>query len=133
MRLRLRRNIGSKPFVEIDMERRKYPRLTTASPMEYHLPVKGLGIVWALKGILKDISLGGFYFTCENRLWMDLGDILDFNIDVAPLKPDSQDLNYLSVQGMVVRIEYLGLGADPCGVGVKFLQPLDVSFGAEQS
>ncbi len=113
------------------MEKRKHPRLETSSPMEYQLPVKGWGTVWSLKGVLKDISVGGFYFTCKNRLWMDVGDILHFNIDVAPLlQADSQDLNYLGVQGLVVRIEYLGLGSDPCGVGVQLLELLD--FASEE-
>ena len=109
------------------MEKRKYPRLETASPMEYHLPIKGWGTAWSMKGVQKDISLQGFYFTCKSRLWMDVGDILNFNIDVAPIRTGSQDLSYLSVQGMVVRIEYLGPGSDPCGVGVKLLEQLDFS------
>lgn len=109
------------------MEKRQYPRFETDSPMEYHLPIKGWGTVWPLKGALKDISLKGFYFTCKNRLWMDVGDILHFNVDVSPIRAGSQDLSYLSVQGVVVRIEYLGPGSDPCGVGVQLLEPLDFS------
>ena len=84
------------------------------------------GTVWPLKGALKDISLKGFYFTCQDRLWMDVGDILHFNIDISPIRAGSQDLNYLGVQGMVVRIEYLGPGSDPCGVGVQLLEPLEL-------
>lgn len=108
------------------MEKRKYSRFETFSPMKYHLPVKGLGTTtaWKLKGVMKDISAGGFYFTSENRLWMAVGDTLDFEIDVSPLQPDPHDIGYLTLQGMVTRIEYLGPMSDPWGVGVKFQQPL---------
>jgi hypothetical protein len=71
------------------MEKRQYPRFETDSPMEYHLPIKGWGTVWPLKGALKDISLKGFYFTCKNRLWMDVGDILHF---ISTFLPSGQVL-----------------------------------------
>lgn len=111
------------------MENRKYSRFETSSPMKYHLPVKGLGTTteWQLKGAMKDISAGGFYFICGNRLWMAVGDTLDFDIDVSPLKPDADDIGYLTLQGMVTRIEYLGPRSDPWGVGVQFQQPLHFS------
>ncbi len=107
-----------------DMEKRQHPRFKTCSPMEYHLPVPGLGTTWSLKGLLTDISVGGCRFTCQNRLWMDVGHVLDFTVDASPLRPDSPDLSYTRSKGIVVRSGYVGLGSDPWEIGVKFLQPL---------
>ena len=110
-----------------DMEKRQHPRFKTCSPMEYHLPVPGLGTTWSLKGVLRDISVGGCRFTCQNRFWMDEGHALDVTVDVSPLRPDSPDISYTRSKGMVVRSGYLGLGYDPWEIGVKFLQPLAFS------
>lgn len=109
------------------MESRKHPRFKTSTPMEYYLPVNGLNTTWALKGVMQDISLGGCYFTCKNRLWMDRGHTLDFKVDVSPLQPDAQEARYLNLQGVVVRLGCLPLGSDPWGVGVAFLQTVDIS------
>jgi len=105
------------------MERRRFPRLNTSLPIAYHVCNPESGEMWLGQGLLKNISIGGLYFTCEARPPIEVGHIRDFDFDTT--MPPGVDCDAdLALRGRVVRIEQPGLESAPFGIAVQFVHPL---------
>jgi hypothetical protein len=108
---------------EAVMEKRRFPRLKTSLPIGYHVSCPESGELWSGQGLLKNISIGGIYFTCEEPLPLKVGHIRDFVFDPAMPPRVDYDAN-LALRGKVVRIEKPGLESAPFGIAVQFVHPL---------
>jgi len=105
------------------MEKRRFPRLKTSLPAMYHVRNPKSGEIWSGQGLLKNISIGGLYFTCEAPPPLEVGHIRDFNFDIS--MPPREDYDpELTLRGRVVRIEQPGLESAPVGIAVEFVHPL---------
>jgi len=105
------------------MERRRFPRLNTSLRIRYHVCHPESEEIWSGQGLLKNISIGGLYFTSEVPLPLEVGHIRDFNFDISKPPREDYDLD-LTLRGRVVRIEQPGLESAPVGIAVQFVHPL---------
>ena len=79
--------------------------------------------MWLGQGLLKNISIGGLYFTCEARPPIEVGHIRDFDFDIN-VPPRGDNDPDLTLRGVVVRIEQPGLESAPFGIAVQFVYSL---------
>ncbi len=105
------------------MERRLFPRLNVSLKIGCLLCNPESGEKWAGEGLLKNISMGGLYFTCEELPSLEVGHIRDFNFGTS-MPPGEDYDSSLALRGKVVRIEQPGLGSAPFGIAVQFVHPL---------
>ncbi len=105
------------------MEKRQFPRLNTTLPIMYHVRHPDSGERWSGQGLLRNISIGGLYFTCEAPPPLEVGYIRDFNFDTTMPPKVNYNAN-LTLRGKVVRIEQPGLESAPFGIAVQFVHPL---------
>ena len=108
----------------MEMKKRQFNRMNTSLPMEFRVEHGESLKSSSGMGVLRNMSLGGIYFTCKTLFPIKANNIYEFDFATNPLGLSSPEANLLSVQGLVVRIEQLGLEAAPFGVAVKFLQVL---------
>ncbi len=101
------------------MERRRFPRLNTSLRMLYHVCYPESGEIWSGQGLLKNISLGGLYFTSEAPLPLEVGHIRDFHFDITVPPRGDYDSNE-ALRGRVVRVEEPGLKSASLGIALQF-------------
>ena len=107
------------------MEKRRFPRFKTSLPATYHVRNPKSGETWSGQGLLKNISIGGLYFTSEAPPPLEVGHIRDFDFDFDTPIPARVDFEAdLALRGRVVRIEQPGLEFAPFGIAVEFVHPL---------
>jgi hypothetical protein len=106
------------------MEKRRFPRLNTALPVGFQVSCPESGEKWSGEGILRNISMGGLYFTCQEPLPLEVGHIRDFTFDTATPPRASPPEVELTLRGRVMRVEQPGLEAAPFGVALQFVHPL---------
>jgi hypothetical protein len=82
------------------------------------------GEKWSGAGILRNISMGGLYFTSAEPLPLEVGHIRDFTFDTTDSPPARPPEMELTLRGRVMRIERPGLEAGPFGVALQFVHPL---------
>ena len=110
------------------MDLRQYPRLYTSLTMKYQVGPLESAESWNGDGILKNISPAGVYFTCEDNLPLEPGDVRDFSITTTSLYDmKSNRASHFKAMGMVVRVERPAMDQAACGIAVKFLTPLQLS------
>jgi hypothetical protein len=106
-------------------ERRRFPRLYTSAPIVYRSRQGGTGTLASGKGVLKNISLGGAYFSCQEPCHLTPGDVREFVIDTIAV-PYFPHVSRFKAQAKVVRLEPASYeGAGP-GVAIQFLSPLAI-------
>ena len=109
------------------MEKRRFPRFNTSLPAMYHVRNPKSGEIWSGQGLLKNISIGGIYFTSEAPLPLEVGQIRDFDFDFdfdTPTPPRVDCYADLTLRGRVVRIEQPGLESARFGIAVQLVHPL---------
>jgi hypothetical protein len=96
-------------------------------PMRYRIhisePSEGL---WIGQGVLKNISVGGAYFTCEDNVQLEMGHSGTFtisNISASSAFPVNADIVF---KGLVKRVEPSPEKSAGFGVAVQFLLPIEV-------
>ena len=105
------------------MEKRRFPRLKTSLIILYHVRNPESGERCSGHGLLKNISIGGLYFTSEAPPPLEVGHIRDFNFDISMPPREDYDPD-LTLRGKVVRIEQPGLESAPFGIAVQFVYSL---------
>lgn len=69
------------------LEMRLHPRLYAALAMKYQVRLLESAKSWDGEGTLKNISFGGVYFTCDDSLPLEPGQIRHFSLNTAaPLR-----------------------------------------------
>jgi hypothetical protein len=79
--------------------------------------------------VLKDISLGGIYFKVRDPVSFKTGQVLEFTIRTSSHDPmaGGEEPSSLKGEGKIVRLDPPAKGSPFFGVGVQFMQPLDLS------
>lgn len=108
-------------------EIRRHPRLYATPALECRVSLLASAKSWDGTGILKNISLGGVYFTCADPLPLELGQIRNFRLNPATPGDKLRQVSRLSARGLVVRIDRPGPDQAALGIAVKFLSPLQLS------
>jgi c-di-GMP-binding flagellar brake protein YcgR len=109
------------------MDKRRFRRLYKTLPMDYEASAQGANGPAQGRGVLKDISLGGVYFMCQDVLNLALGHFLKFTITCRKTPPHCSDMSLFQGHGSVVRIEPPRQHSPFFGVAVEFLKPLSLS------
>ncbi len=82
--------------------------------------------VWISQGVLKNLSQGGAFFTCEYPPPLAEGNTGTFIISILSPSPDVPVGSQIVFQGMLKRIEAPAEGAAGFGVAVQFLSPVEL-------
>lgn len=106
------------------MEQRQFSRMNACISIGCRVDLPDSMKSWSRKGILRNISEGGLYFSCKTPLYVKPDTICDFNFTFTHPDKDSTDIDFLSIRGWVVRTEQPGLEFSPFGVAVKFARLL---------
>ncbi len=109
------------------LEMRRHPRLYAALAMKCQVSLLESEKSWDGAGTLKNISFGGVYFTCDDPLPLELGQIRNFSINPATPGDKLRQPSRLSARGLVVRVERPAPDQAALGIAVKFLTPLQLS------
>jgi hypothetical protein len=109
------------------MERRKFYRMVTNLPIEFHVYILNLNQYLTGAGFLANISQGGIYFKCPPPLPFEDGNIGDFTIDLSS-SPEISN-SRLKVSARVVRIEPPEKNSLDFGIAVQFISDLNVELG----
>lgn len=113
------------------LERRRFSRLILPLEVSYQTRCPVSGELHQGQGVLRDISLSGSFFHLDHPVSFQHGQILNLTF-AAPLPfLYSQQINHLTTQGKVVRLEPPGPANPRYGVAVNFIQ--DLSFAAFNS
>jgi hypothetical protein len=109
------------------MEIRQFSRLNMPIPMNYRIhitePSEGL---WIGQGVLKNLSQGGAFFTCEDPLPLVKGNSGTFTISIISPSPDFPVSSHIVFKGLVKRIEPPTEGVTGFGVAVQLLSPMEL-------
>lgn len=108
-------------------EMRQHARLSAPIPLSYQVSKLESEETWQGEGLLKDISFGGVYFTCETPLPLERGQIRNFVIVTAAPREHLSQASRLTARGMVVRVERPAPNGATFGIAIKFLSPLQLS------
>ena len=108
-------------------EMRQHERLYAHIPLNYQVSEPESAESWQGEGILKNISFGGVYFTCETPMPLEPGQIRNFIIVTAEPRDQLSQASRLTALGVVVRVERPGPNDASCGIAIKFLSPLQLS------
>lgn len=108
------------------LEMRLHPRLYTALAMKFQVSLLEKERSWDGAGTLKNISFGGVYFTCDDPLPLELGQIRNFSLYPATPGDQWRQPSRLSARGLVVRVERPAPDQAALGLAVKFLTPLQL-------
>lgn len=108
------------------MERRHHRRLNAGLNMKYQMASLESDEVWGGEGTLRNISPAGVYFTCDEHLPLEPGQIFKFTITSLELCQGFNQASCFMATGLIVRVERPT--TDRAGViAVKFLTPLRLS------
>jgi hypothetical protein len=109
------------------MEIRQSQRMHMSIPIRYRIqmPESSEG-PWTGQGVLKNLSQGGAYFTCEDHLQLDLEIIGYFTISTISPSTDLSINSDIVFKGLVKRIEPSPEGSNGFGVAVQLLSPLEI-------
>jgi hypothetical protein len=107
------------------MEDRQFSRMNMPIPMNYriHISETSEGL-WIGQGVLKNLSKGGAFFTCEDPLALAMGNSGTFTISIISLSPDFPVRYHIVFKGLVKRIEPPTEAATGFGVAVQLLSPM---------
>ena len=105
---------------------RRHPRLYAALAMKCQVSLLESERSWDGAGTLKNISFGGVYFTCDDPLPLEVGQIRNFSLNPATPGDKLRQLSRLSARGLVVRVERPAPDQAALGIAVKFLTPLQL-------
>jgi hypothetical protein len=108
-------------------EKRRHPRLYAALPLKCQLSRPESAQAWEVAGTLKNISFGGVYFTCDDPLPLELGQIRNFSLNSATPGDQGRRPWRLNARGRVVRVERPAPDQGAPGIAVQFLTPLQLS------
>lgn len=120
--------LGQTQKIEIPMDLRLYPRMYISLPMEYQVGLLESAKIWDGEGILKNLSSGGAYFTCDAHLPLETGDVRDFRFTATyPSHLNRRQKSLFKATGLVVRVDKPADGQTVCGFAVKFITGLQIS------
>jgi hypothetical protein len=110
-----------------DVEIRNSSRMHMSIPMHYHIQMdeKSNG-TWTGRGVLRNLSQDGAYFTCEEQLELALENIGNFIISTISPATDLPVGSDIVFKGQVKRIEPSPGGSPGYGVAVQLLSPLEI-------
>ncbi|MCX5890337.1 MAG: PilZ domain-containing protein [Deltaproteobacteria bacterium] len=109
------------------MEKRQSLRMNLPVPMKYRLHISEPSEKVRIgEGVLKNLSQGGVFFTCEDPLSFAIGNTGIFTIIIISPSLDSPESSHIVFTGLVKRIELPTEGATGFGVAVQLLSPLEV-------
>ncbi len=108
-------------------EMRQHERLSALIPLSYQVSKLESEESWQGEGLLKDISFGGVYFTCETPMPLERGQIRNFVIVTAAPREHLSQASRLTARGIVVRVERPAPNGATFGIAIKFLSPLQLS------
>lgn len=110
------------------MDMRLYPRMYTSLPMKYQVGLLESAATWNGEGVLKNISSGGAYFTCEVHLPLEPGDVRNFSFTATyPSQLNRRQKSLFKAIGVVTRVDKPADNHAACGFAVKFLTQLQIS------
>ena len=112
---------------ETKEEMRQHERLYAHIPLSYQVSEPESEESWQGEGILKNISFGGVYLTCETPPHLEPGQIRNFVIVTAAARDQLLQASRLTALGVVVRVEKPGPNNAVCGIAIKFLSPLQLT------
>jgi len=109
------------------MENRQFSRMNMSIPINYRIHISEPSErLWIGQGVLKNLSQGGAFFTCEDPLPLVMGNSGIFTIDIISLSPDFPVSSLIVFKGLVKRIEPPTEGATGFGVAVQLLSPVEL-------
>ena len=85
------------------------------------------------KAVLSNMSSGGIYFRCKDQPKLEIGQIIEFTMDISSDTTLSEQPTYcyFKGQGKVIRMDPPKGYHTFFGVAVEFLNPLGTSQGEE--
>lgn len=105
------------------MEKRGSSRMNLPVPMKFRLHISEPSEEVRIgEGVLKNISRGGVYFTCEDPLSLAIGNSGTFTFFIL----DSQQRCHMVFKGVVHRIVLPIEGDTGFGVAVQLMSPLEI-------
>jgi hypothetical protein len=107
---------------------RLHPRLHAAVAMSYQMSLLESEQSWDGEGTLKNISFGGVYFTSNDSLPLEPGQIRNFSIKAGAPRDRLHQASSLSARGIVVRVQRPAPDNAALGIAVKFLTPLQLAL-----
>jgi hypothetical protein len=78
-------------------------------------------VSWVNSGVLKNISLGGFYFVSNDTPPLEPGQVRDFTITPAEKGPGFPLTTFIDATSRVVRIDSPSSGDQDIGVALELL------------
>ena len=107
---------------------RLQPRMYTSLPIKYQVGLLESAETCDGEGILKNISSGGAYFTCEAHLHLEPGDVRNFSFtSTYPSHVNRRQNSRFQAVGVVLRVEKPADDQAACGIAVKFITQLQIS------
>jgi hypothetical protein len=108
-------------------EMRQFLRMHMPVTMRYRIHIsEPLERLWVGHGVMKNISDGGAYFTCEDDLQLDMGHSGIFTISIISSLPDFPVNSDIVFKGLVKRIEAPSDKSASFGVAVQILATLEI-------
>ncbi len=107
-------------------EMRLHPRLHANVAMSYQMSLLESEVSWSGDGTLKDISFGGVYFTSNDSLPLQPGQIRNFVINTGAPDDRLQQVSSLRARCLVMRVQRPAPDNAALGIAVKFLTPLQL-------
>jgi acetoin utilization protein AcuB len=108
-------------------EMRQFLRMHMPLTMRYHIHISEPSErLWGGQGVMKNISDGGAYFTCEDDLQLDVGYSGIFTISIISSLPDFPVNSDIVFKGLVKRLEPPTAKSASFGVAVQFLPPMAI-------
>ena len=99
-------------------EKRQFGRIKIPVPTQCFVCMSQLEELLAFPGIIKNISLGGLYFVCDDELPIEKGDSRELIFDFLY---NDQKIYRLIINGFIARIKKKAGDQPGFGIAIKFL------------
>jgi c-di-GMP-binding flagellar brake protein YcgR len=115
------------------MEKRKYKRVPKCLAMKYKTDIHKSEESPEPTAVLSNMSSGGIYFRCKDEPAFEVGQIIEFTMDISSdtTLPEKPACFFFKGCGKVIRIDPPHGYHTFFGVAVEFLTPLGTSQGGK--
>jgi hypothetical protein len=104
------------------MERRRHRRLYISIPIKLRIQLpESSEVSWENSGVLKNISLSGFYFVSNDTPPLEPGQVRDFTITPGEKGPGFPGATFIDATSRVIRIDSQSSGDQDIGVALELL------------
>jgi c-di-GMP-binding flagellar brake protein YcgR len=104
------------------MERRRHRRLYLSIPIKFRIQLpESPEVSWLNSGVLRNISVGGFYFVSHDTPPLEPGQVRNFTITPAEESPSFPGTTFIDATSRVVRIDSPSSGDHDIGVALELL------------